>query len=229
MKRVARAAKLVGVLLVVGILLALAAIPAGAESSLIPSKPNLVDAAGDANGSDSLDQPSPVSVPEADILAGWITADRTSISVHWLLAASPEGKGVDLVMRAVRNPHPVETDRKFSGRCLWFTAEITNEEAGDPYGYFFDGCSNPGPLAEVSDSGGFSSPMTVEVLELADGRAIVTASLSRRFSPLLRSGKILDHIDARSSLYRYYPPGPTVWGRVVAWDTTPPGRDFRMP
>ena len=208
-----------------GALLIVSTVPAGATGSSIPAEPLVVDIAGDANALNYLDIATPVQIPEADLLEAWFTNDRFTITAYWHLSAAPQkGDSVQLVMEA--NPDPdstaVEAGRVSSKRgCLFFTVVFRTVDAvpDDPYSAFADGCLY-GP--DVDPRWFIAYP---SIDELEDGTAIISARIPRNHTPALKGRSVLTRVTAWTWNADWIGgTRPT----IKKYDSADPGGDYKL-
>ena len=201
--------------------LALPAIPASAGGTRVPRDPNIVDPAGDANVLSPVVMEGPTQVPAADILEAWFTNDDKMITAHWHVAAPPTvGSGVQLTLKGMLDKAATPIPGTVPPTCLFFTAvwRLDDGEPSHPYAAFTDGCAYEGDELWWN-----TKPL---ITRLADGSAIVSATVERSFSPSLRkAGATIDGINAWSA-YAHWIAGR----RPIAksYDSAGPGKDYTV-
>lgn len=196
-------------------------VPADAAPKGPPRRPHIVDQAGDANYLHLVDQPTPTSRPEGDLLGAWFSSDKKVLTVTWHLAASPVDQGLALDLNAVpARPDVPEYRSLGKGRCMFFQAVFPRPtDPYDPYGFYGNHCESPD----------FAFPARPVAKELPDGSALVSIRAKIGGNSAIRSRDVLSKPWADIGHYTLldYPVGYFV--SLPRIDQTPVGRDYTVP
>lgn len=209
--------------------------PAAAATGAIPHHVQITDPAGDANGLNNqgiVDEPISDEAlpaqpePAADILKGWFTQDRRTVSAHLQVASTKVS--VPLSYRVRANVTPVDDDVPGLGLvdCLVFVAHLHAGTAGplekSSSGSFYD-CNRPDesstPRAPIYFRG------KLVVTNNPDGTGTITITVARSLLP--PKGSVLHAPTADSRILIENPDREKRSGTgALTIDDTRPGKNY---
>lgn len=148
-------------------------------SPKVPEVAQIEDPRGDAHEFGGAVRSEATYIPEADILKVWFENGPAALSAHMLVAATPASD--ESRTYVVRAEPPQRGLRTSPGHCFQFNAKFGSEDAA-PRAGFMDRCN-----------GVESRTTTVEVSALADGSAIVSWKVPRRWTKTFSDCSYLLH------------------------------------
>lgn len=191
---------------------------AGAERSPVPAKPHIVDVGGDANHLYLVDQPTPVTRPEADLLAAWFSSDGKNLTAHWHVAASPVEGDVTFSIRVDPAPDDPYAATRNAKRCFIFAVVFpAPDDPWSPYAHAGRRCADV--ILDI--------PTKPQFRTLTDGSFVVSTTYAMSGQFPFRRGHQLSAPYATAGVFTVIPNNG--YEGVPRIDSTPTGLDYRIP